>query len=896
MESLKIYGKRTVDGVVKTVEIAVMHDIEYHDEWMKECFVTGNVRSAEPIDWHFDDYVTYRGEVFSISYDPNVVKKARRGTYGEGFTYDSIRLYSLGCKTKNYGFKDVVLNPQAAGNTQVYTSLATFSFFCSSIEDFADRMQANLNRESQSSLVSSWKVLTPSFTRTTDRGVSITREQWEQYYTGDEPTGETDINIDIDKQNCFDVLSYSYEKFGLAYYMIGTTIVIGGKAVHLNTGAQNIFRYGKGLGLYEIERTSNDDQELVTKLFAYGSEKNLPMNYYANIGKSYFANVTSIVSTAVRLDLTTRNDAMFPNWTSGAPNVVTVKVGNDERTAYIMWSSEGECYMLDNMDVTGISTGTKIYFLTGIDRNLWPTDHTESTYAYPSMLSVNKLMLPGFPTTSLDAWVQAKVAEETDPDGEWHQFYDRYYFSTDSKDPWIKSKNIGEMGLFEGTVNYDGSQQKEIFPTIANTDADVVTVGSNITDNGYVTEADPFTIEVADGFDWDVAWKDAPDQDSIMISMTSGFCAGRDFKMVKAPERNEGDDGWVLTLERHLDNSLNRFFPYYDNSQNYYCQILATDTFVVSGIQMPDEYIEAAAEKMLIAACGYLDKRDHIRYTYLPKIDEIFMQRDHDERDTASYHDIIRAGMMLEFEDTDLGIWHSPFIDNLTIRESGNNGIPTYDVVLRDEKEKGTLEKIMDSIAELVANPPAQVVERQRNVLQYVEYSSWDPNGLYYYETLNTDTGILETSRVWHRGCLWECRRTLTSDEPWFDSADWVCLRANDISLGFYTVGNDPMPISGLSVRPASIDEYVQPYLLIGQEDISDTVTNWAWTRDSGDAAMDALWNGSHTGALMRTLHLTTEDFPSGWADNGGKVCFTCTATFTFENENVQISNQITVI
>ena len=153
----------------------------------------------------------------------------------------------------------------------------------------------------------------------------------------------------------------------------------------------------------------------------------------------------------------------------------------------------------------------------------------------------------------------------------------------------------------------------------------------------------------------------------------------------------------------------------------------------------------------------------------------------------------------------------------------------------------------------------------------------------------------LETSRVWLYDTLWECRAEGTAVAPMITTPDWVCLRAGDITLGFFTPGNNPMPIYGLSIRPANIDETVQPYLLIGQHDISDVATNWAWTRDSGDAAMDAVWNGNHTGALMRTLHLTNADFPSGWAVNGGKVCFTCTATFTLEGENAQIGNHITV-
>jgi len=910
MAEWTIYGKRTSGGVESTVEIAVAKDVELHDVWMGECFVTFSVKSADPVDWHFDDYLTYRGEVYSLSYDPNVVKKARRGTYGEGFTYDNVRFYSLGYKTKNYGFKDVVIND----NNLTYTSLATFPFFCASIEDFADRMQANLNRENQSSLVSGWKVLTPSYSRTTQRGVTITQAQWSQYYTGSEPTGETDVNIDIDRQNCFDVMKMAYEKFGLAYYIVGTTIVIGGKPVQLNTGSANIFRYGKGLGLYEIERTSDDSQELVTKLFAYGSEQNLPLNYYANLHKKAYTqglkdhyNDEYNIRCYTYLYATVRNAFTHPARTvivsdgNGHSCPCTANSVNYDGTERLnLYFPDGMTFDINGEEVTcdaesfweEIDDHQHLYFDYGVDMNRWPPDSIKSEHEYPATLSINRLMLPGFPDTSLHDWVAANHSE----------LLSKYDFSHDAMDPWIKSKNMPSMGLFEGTVNFDGSQQKEIFPTIENTSAGVVTMPSVITDNGYVTDPEFFDIEVADdAINWTEALSNSTED--VMISMKSGYCAGRDFKVQKA-KKNITDDGWVLTLERHHDNSMGRYFPYKDNDVSGYCQIRARDvraggyagdTFTVTGIQIPDTYIEAAAEKLLIAACGHLDKRDHVRYTYLPKIDETFMQKDYDERETESYHDIIRAGMKLEFEDSDLGIWHSPFIDNLTIRENGNNGIPTYDVVLRDEKEKGTLEKLTDSITELMANPPVQVVERQQRTLQYIEYPEWDEDGMYYFETVNPDTDELETSRVWHRGCLWECHRTLTRQEPWFTNRDWVCLRASEIALNFFDDNEDyPMPLTVVQVRHGHVDFTVVPYLIIGNEDITEgNVTEWNWTRESESAGSDEQWNALPK-TSARTLNVTNEDMPTGWA-RGQKLVFTCTASLAFEiDENVNtIMNKV---
>ena len=36
------------------------------------------------------------------------------------------------------------------------------------------------------------------------------------------------------------------------------------------------FKYGRGNGLYEIQRTADADQQIITRLRAYGSTRNMP--------------------------------------------------------------------------------------------------------------------------------------------------------------------------------------------------------------------------------------------------------------------------------------------------------------------------------------------------------------------------------------------------------------------------------------------------------------------------------------------------------------------------------------------------------------------------------------------------------------------------------------------
>ena len=908
-----ITGIRTVEDVERTVTIATVHDLEYHAEWMGDEYVTVSVKSPAPVDFHFGDTLTYRDEAFSINYDPNVVKKAARNKHGEGFVYENIKLYSEASKMKSIDFKDVVLED----NEIAYTSLGNFSFYCASVEDLADRLQANLDRNEPDT----WKVLTPSLVRTQQRADSVTAEGWGLYYTGTEDTGETDVNIDVDNQKCWDVLKYAYEKFGLSYFTRGTTIVIGGTPVV----ADHIFRYGINNGLYEVERTADENQEIVTKLFAYGSEQNLPLNYYANLGKMGFLPGTR--DTRVSDNVTTYGlstnvvlYAVQPAVRSGAVltlryNNKTVKATLDSHTVQqntYVWmkfvkdgSGDDLAFYNELSDTTQI-----VYVISGMDINMWPAAliAEEQAYDYPTALSINRLMLPGFPATSLDQWVKDK-RDSYDPESQeyaqWNVIYNKYTFSTDKDDPWIMSSNANAIGIKEGIVTYDGSSQKEIYPTISDTESSYVQSATHITDNGYLPDSSDVTFHLymyrGDGYlDWENALKTA--LDTVYVEMTSGYCTGRKFKVNSVKEETVDDTAvWDLTCEREKDSSLERYFPYYESDESGYCQVRQGDTFVVTGIQMPDLYIEKASERLFIAACGYLDRRDHMRYTYLPKVDEIYMQRQDDYiksgasdkpliYGTKSYHDTLHAGMKMQFEDTDLGIWHTPYIDQLTIKEFGNEEIPTYEVVLRDEKEKGTLEKLAEKISDL-QNPVIAPTERQTRQSRNAEYPEWIQGQAYYYQTLNPEPfeGVvyIETSYVWHKGKKWMCLRTLTAEEPGLGCSDWKVVEGDQtFALKFYKTDGTPYG-EYISTRRTNLNIQIVAKVWWGTDDVTSLANAWQWKKMW---IQDTSWENSHK---TRQITLTINDMPTAW-DTLNPAVFECAATFSnIDSDGVEVSAEV---
>lgn len=302
--------------------------------------------------------------------------------------------------------------------------------------------------------------------------------------------------------------------------------------------------------------------------------------------------------------------------------------------------------------------------------------------AVPNNMAVQHLMLPSFPAETLD--------------------------------PYIDSKNIEALGVREGTVFFDGSGDlEEIYPSLEGMTAeelkaagvetsatgalDEIVSAEQITDDGILEGVDnipPFTMVVKDlGFDLN----DYLGTESAVISMKDGMCGGRDFEIVSCEKQSDGS--YLLTCNRSEDTGLGLYFPYSG------FQIKSGDKFVLLNIEMPDAYIKAASQRLLNAATEYLSKNDYVRYSYTPKVDNIFMARQHDEAIANGLKSIylnIKEGDLLMFEDNDLSISGNIVIDTLSIKE-GDSLIPEYEITLRNDKAVGSLEKIQNQIDSIVS-------------------------------------------------------------------------------------------------------------------------------------------------------------------------------------------------
>lgn len=725
MSTWNIYHKDGSKLTDVNEEQITVHGLEYSDFWMGECFLTISFKHEVPISFQIGDYIVYRGERFELNYEPGKDKQARPDTYGEGFVYDSVKFNALQDELSRAEFLDVVLND----NELHYTALPKFPFYVQTLDDLLDRIQANLDEQIGKGL---WKIYSRNMERSVQRGCLAS--DWQSMYgEGTSDNVIESMSITVDSQTCWQALALVNEKWNINFIVRGRNVYVGTTGIQ----AKHIFKYGLGNGLYEIVQNADSDQSVITRLRAYGSEKNLPSHYYADLGVKYVANITKVVEASMYVELeldldyietyfknkrkyvvSGESQEQYSGWvlqvTFDFQNIITGYVAQMHDSSKCRFHSELKGAQVDTGDeeskekldafIAQVKAGkTKMYITSGLNKKAVPSSMKEYAENLPNNMSINRLMLPGFPHVSLSDFYESLTDEEkkyVNPTGKQHRF------STDPHRPYIDSINIDQIGLRSASQFFDTDDKTngiiEIYPTIEEMEIGGVRVDEidegvapdddgRFNDNENVKNVD---IYLSKAVDFDI--NDLKDDD-FSISMKDGMCGGRTFKVASS---TKVDGRWRLTIERIKDDALELWFPYKDYP------IRKGNHFVLTGITLPDSYVNAASLKLLKYSIALLEKNDYTRYVYQPKVDEIFMARQHDraKEDTTgaikSLHDTLKAGDLMEFEDTDLRIGGVISIDQLTIKEEDGK-IPTYEITLREDKEVGTIQKIQQQISSL---------------------------------------------------------------------------------------------------------------------------------------------------------------------------------------------------
>lgn len=118
---------------------------------------------------------------------------------------------------------------------------------------------------------------------------------------------------------------------------------------------------------------------------------------------------------------------------------------------------------------------------------------------------------------------------------------------------------------------------------------------------------------------------------------------------------------------------------------------------------------------------------------------------------------------------------------------------------------------------------------------------------------------------VYHKSCRYYCIRDNTTDEPRYDSPDWL-LVAGDTTLSLDIESSD-----GETFLYGQLSTTLTAKVRRGLEDITAEIllSDWSWTRETGDVAADTVWNTDHAGC-GNSLKLTNEDLS---AFSGKFIC-----------------------
>lgn len=131
-------------------------------------------------------------------------------------------------------------------------------------------------------------------------------------------------HIEFDKTYCLDALTRICEEFGTEWHIAGQAIRIG----RYETTPAGLFRYGRGKGLYSLEKIGVSDASVVTRLYGFGSSDNLPQGYRTQTleflgvgGKSFLEK--NIDKYGIREETVTFDD-IYPHLEGASLSGVTV--------------------------------------------------------------------------------------------------------------------------------------------------------------------------------------------------------------------------------------------------------------------------------------------------------------------------------------------------------------------------------------------------------------------------------------------------------------------------------------------------------------------------------------------------------------------------------------------
>ncbi len=212
-------------GVASYLVLKIGDNALLHKKLVGEDFITVPVYSTTPLDLQINDYIVHDGINYIINSTP---EETKNGT--NSFNYD------LKFESENYDLGKVDFL-DSDGNTDF--------FLTGNVDDFIDLIVTNMNRDG-----SGWT-----------RG---TTDQTDTSYK----------NLSFSLDNCLSAINKLVGEFSGEYFIISKAI---GFTDEIGTVTATVLQYPDGL--LNLKRSTPDNANIVTRLRAWGSERNIGADY-----------------------------------------------------------------------------------------------------------------------------------------------------------------------------------------------------------------------------------------------------------------------------------------------------------------------------------------------------------------------------------------------------------------------------------------------------------------------------------------------------------------------------------------------------------------------------------------------------------------------------------------
>lgn len=649
------------------------------------------------ISWNIGDYIVYprTGLTYRLFDIPQPKKRSYRSEYGGAYVYSNVQFFADTKWLEIEPFRDIV----PADNKIHFTTQSSWSVWTN-----VEGLIARLNAVMQAAHPDEWEF----------RLVNASEDSELYKLLHDEY-----LDFTVSGESVLGGLGKIYDSFGNIGWVHSVEdgkniITVGIPPIYQDIGDfTEVYRYGAGRGLTEIRKSVTNKNELKTRLYAYGSTRNMIPRYYNELTPAIkdadSVNIPNLMLPLSKWGMTNgkrdaskafvernvgkyglRPDTVYFDGSDGNkeiyPSIEDTTIG-DLYDAM----ADGEAYRPDlakhnrsiRLDAVesvrgivddGIESDSGAKY---VDTILIPVAANSGDYKENfeiSLFSGVQAPMSGKVTIPLSGITIIGTSESA-------PYYLSYRatitvagrsYVTDIYNPELAAS----IKFSLEDVEVECSEGDEISATLScvrdnSAPATHIEINQVTLAAGIASKKDNSIVITIPQIGFDISTRAALGSQGIAtISMKDGMCGGRSF-VVKSCAYFESTDSWELTLYRGRDESLGMLFP------NTTYPISAGDHFVLLDIAMPDTYIGMAEQRLLTAANELLDSVSEQKPFYELSVDAKYM---------IENNLTLLEGRYMRLSDTDMiSDVEYLLIDTVVINES-ESSIPTYRVTLREQK------------------------------------------------------------------------------------------------------------------------------------------------------------------------------------------------------------------